>query len=125
MLETLHSKPFTAQLAKSTYKASWPHHEREALYHGGAIYPEVLVQWHVGHVEADVSRPGCLCAHGLQLTFKLLYKALPGKWAGAPGNSRSARVTQAWMHAHHISQVFSEPEDDLSPSMPSSRAGRV
>lgn len=86
--EALHSKLFparTAQLAKGTNKEKWPHHEREALQHGGAIYPEVLAQWHVGHSEADVGRPGFLRAQGLQFTLKLLYKVLPGYLAGTSG----------------------------------------
>lgn len=114
--ETLYSKPFPArivQLAKGTDKTRWPHHEREALSRGGAIYPEVLAWWHVGHGEADVSRPGCLCAQGFQLTLKLFYKVLLGHWARALGNPGSAGVTQAWLHAHH-KLVFSEPGNRLS-----------
>lgn len=65
-----------------------PHHEREALLYGDAIYPEVLAWGHVGHDETDVGRPSCLGILGLQLTFKLLYIVLPGHGAGDPGEPK-------------------------------------
>ena len=46
-------------------------------------------QWHIGHSEADVGRPGYLRAQGLQLTLKILYEVLPGQSAGT---SRELKV---------------------------------
>ena len=48
-------------------------------------------QWHVGHSEADVGRPGYLRAQGLQLTLKILYEVLLGQSAGT---SRELKVGQ-------------------------------
>lgn len=47
----------------------------------------MLARWHVSHGEADVGRPHCLGAQGLQFTLKLLYKVFPGHWSGAPGGT--------------------------------------